>query len=237
MRMRLWRRRLTISAPRMAIRSAIPWPLRWLAVAVVLGLSAVVALWAFEFGRDVAGLDPLSGKALAQLREENERLRTELATVSAVANTADSLLTAERAAQAQLVAQIRRLEAESQSLKNELAFFGQLLTPGRGSEVAVRGLQARRSSATEVVWRTLLVQAAKHPAVFKGGIEVSYRGTLQGAAWTMTEPASQHPVSLGQSLKLEGRSVVPQGAVVKNITVRVMLGSATKSMLTADVVN
>jgi hypothetical protein len=237
MRMRLWRRRLTISAPRMAIHSAIPWPLRWLAVAVVLGLSAVAALWAFEFGRDVAGLDPLSGKELAQLREDNERLRTELATVSAIANTADSLLTAERAAQAQLVTQIRRLETESQSLKNELAFFGQLLTPGRGSEVAVRGLQARRTSPTEVVWRTLLVQAAKHPALFKGEIEVTYRGTLQGATWSMTEPGSQHPVSLGQSLKLEGRSAVPQGAVVKNITVRVMQGAVTKSLLAADVVN
>lgn len=237
MRMRLWRRRLTISAPRMAIRSAVPWPLRWLAVAVVLGLSAVVALWAFEFGRDVAGLDPLSGKALAQLREENGRLRAELSTLGAVANTADSLLTAERSAQAQLVAQIRRLEGENQSLKDELAFFGQLLTPNRESEIAVRGLQARRSAPTEVVWRTLLVQAAKRPALFKGEIEVIYRGTLQGVAWSMTEPASQHPISLVQSLKLEGRSAVPQGAVVKNITVRIVQGAATKSMLTADVVN
>ena len=57
MRWKLWRRRLTISAPRMAIRSAIPWPLRWLLGAVVLGLSAAVALWTFEKGREFAGLD------------------------------------------------------------------------------------------------------------------------------------------------------------------------------------
>ena len=55
MRLRLWRRRLTISAPRMAIRSALPWPLRWLLGGLVLGLSAALALWAFEFGREIAG--------------------------------------------------------------------------------------------------------------------------------------------------------------------------------------
>ena len=57
MRFRLLRRRLTISAPRVAIRSALPWPVRWLALAVVLGFCAAVALWAFEFGKSIAGLD------------------------------------------------------------------------------------------------------------------------------------------------------------------------------------
>ena len=46
MRFRLLRRRLTISAPRVAVRSALPWPLRWLMLAVVFGFCAAVALWA-----------------------------------------------------------------------------------------------------------------------------------------------------------------------------------------------
>lgn len=60
MRFRLLRRRLTISAPRVAIRSAMPWPLRWLVLALALGLSAATALWAFEFGKSIAGLEPTS---------------------------------------------------------------------------------------------------------------------------------------------------------------------------------
>ena len=47
MRFRLLRRRLTISAPRMAVRSAMPWPLRWVVVAIVLGFCAALGLWAF----------------------------------------------------------------------------------------------------------------------------------------------------------------------------------------------
>lgn len=50
MRFRLLRRRLTISAPRVAVRSALPWPLRWIMLAVVFGFCAAIALWAFEFG-------------------------------------------------------------------------------------------------------------------------------------------------------------------------------------------
>ena len=40
MRFRLLRRRLTISAPRVAVRNALPWPLRWLLAALLLGFSA-----------------------------------------------------------------------------------------------------------------------------------------------------------------------------------------------------
>ena len=36
MRFRLLRRRLTVSAPRMAVRSALPWPLRWFLLALML---------------------------------------------------------------------------------------------------------------------------------------------------------------------------------------------------------
>ena len=42
--MRLLLRRLTVSAPRMSVRSALPWPLRWIGAAVVLGLQTLFNL-------------------------------------------------------------------------------------------------------------------------------------------------------------------------------------------------
>ena len=67
MRWKLWRRRLSVSAPRMIVRSHLPWPLRWAVAAVVLGFSAAIALWAFEFGKDIAGLDRDAKAQVAQL--------------------------------------------------------------------------------------------------------------------------------------------------------------------------
>ena len=36
-------RRLTVSAPRMAVRSALPWPFRWAMLAIVAGFCAAIA--------------------------------------------------------------------------------------------------------------------------------------------------------------------------------------------------
>ena len=67
MKFRLIRRRLTISAPRMSVRSAMPWPLRWALAAIVFGFCAAIALWAFEFGKDIAGLERGAKEELADL--------------------------------------------------------------------------------------------------------------------------------------------------------------------------
>ncbi len=98
MRFRLLRRRLTVSAPRMAVRSALPWPLRWFLLALMLGFSAALALWAFEFGRSIAGLDAGSREELKHLRAEVQRLQDESQRHQALVDTSGSLLLAERTA-------------------------------------------------------------------------------------------------------------------------------------------
>ena len=86
MKFRLFRRRLTISSPRMAIRSALPWPLRWAMGAVMLGFSAAIALWTFELGLSIAGLDRDAKLELTKLREEVAALRAERDKSKSVAN-------------------------------------------------------------------------------------------------------------------------------------------------------
>ena len=102
MRWKLLRRRLSISAPRMIVRSHLPWPLRWVAVALVFGFSAALALWAFEFGKSIAGLDRDAKAELSLLRVEVAKLRDEREGAQSIANTAESLLKAEKVAQGHL---------------------------------------------------------------------------------------------------------------------------------------
>ena len=66
MRFKLLRRRLTISAPRMKVRSAMPWPLQWAAAAIVLGFCGAIGLWAFELGKELAGVDHDAREELAR---------------------------------------------------------------------------------------------------------------------------------------------------------------------------
>ena len=96
MRLKLLRRRLTISAPRMKVRSAMPWPLRWAGAAIVLGFCAAISLWAFELGKDIAGVETGAGQEVLRLREDIARLSAERERIQSLLNTSGSAITVER---------------------------------------------------------------------------------------------------------------------------------------------
>ncbi|MBL8387213.1 MAG: hypothetical protein JNK17_03160 [Hydrogenophaga sp.] len=232
MRLRLLRRRLTVSAPRVSIRSATPWPLRWLMAAVVLGFSGALALWAFEFGKDIAGLDRNAKVELEHLRAEVSQLREDLGKAQSIANTSDSLLTAEKAAQEQLVLQIRQLQADNQNLRTDLGFFERLI-PGTGSDaLSIRGLQIEKVGASQLRWQVLMIQAEKNAPEFKGQLDISFAGTVDGKPWAAQQAAAPENVTIRGYLRQEGLVDVPPQAVVKTVTAKILQGGAVKVLHT-----
>ena len=199
MRFRLLRRRLTISAPRMAIRSALPWPFRWAMLALVMGFCAAIGLWAFELGKDIAGLERGS-------REEMQRLRAELTTTQAelaaareardkaqsVANTADALVTTERASREGLLAQVKMLEQENRSLRDDLGFFEKLVPANGVDGLAIRGLQVEPLDGGRLKWQALVVQSGKNPSEFHGRLELTFSGVIW-PAWLYFWPPESPP--------------------------------------------
>lgn len=230
MRFRLLRRRLTVSAPRVSVRSTLPWPFRWLFGALMLGFSAALAVWAFEFGKDIAGLDRNAQQELAQLRREVQILRTDLSEAQMVANTSDSLLIAERSTQEQLTMQIRQLQADNELLRSDLGFFERLI-PGSGNDsLSIRGLQAERLSPTQLKWQVLMIQASKNAPDFKGALEVTLTGTLTGKPWVAKSAPAPQPVLIKGYLRMEGVVDVPAQAVVENVTAKILQGTSVRSM-------
>lgn len=221
MRWKLFRRRMSISAPRMIVRSHLPWPVRWAVLALAFGFSAALALWAFEFGKDIAGLERNAKEELVQLRAEVQRLRGDSERVQSIANTADSLLRTERATQDKLTQQLRQAEAEVMALKADLGFFERLL-PSSGEGLAVRGLQAELVQPGQLRYQLLLMQSGKTPAEFKGRYELQASGTLDGKPWTLALPAGPQAISLKQYARVEGHLDHPPAAVVKTVQVRVL---------------
>ena len=205
----------------MIVRSHLPWPLRWAVLALAFGFSAALALWAFEFGKDIAGLERPAKEELAQLRAESIRLRDERERAQSIANTADSLLKTERATLDKLTQQLRQAETEVMALKADLGFFERLL-PASGEGLAVRGLQAELVQPGQLRYQLLLMQSGKSPAEFKGRYELLVTGTLEGKPWTLAMPNGPQPISLRQYARVEGRLDHPADAVVKTVQVRVM---------------
>jgi hypothetical protein len=228
MRFRLLRRRLTISAPRMAVRSALPWPLRWAIAAIVLGFCAAISLWAFEFGKTIAGLESGAKEELVRLRADAEKMREERDKAQSVLNTSASLLTAEKAAQDRLAAQIRSLEAENRQLRDDLGFFEKLMPANGGEGVAIRGLQAEVVAGTQLKWQVLLIQPVKNAAEFHGKLEMKLSGTLDGKPWMMDVAGGQ--LQFRQYRRVDGMVDLPANAVVKNVSAKVVEGSMTRAM-------
>lgn len=237
MRFRLLRRRLTISAPRMSVRSATPWPLRWALVAIVLGFCAAIGLWAFEFGKDIAGIDGGRTEEVAQLRVELGVVRQQLSAMKderdkamSVANTSSTLLTAEKAAQERLSAQNKQLESENRSLRDDLGFFEKLIPTGGAESLAIRGLQADLQDGRQLKWQVLVIQPVKNAPEFNGRLELSFTGLQGGKPWSAPLPGGPQSLKFRQYGRLEGVFELPPQTVVKGISAKVMEGTVTKAI-------
>lgn len=237
MRLRLLLRRLTVSAPRMAVRSALPWPFRWVVLAIVFGFCAAIGLWAFEFGKVIAGLDRGTKGEVKQLRSELDATRAEMAILKAerdkaqlIANTADTLLTSDKVAHERLAAQNKLLEAESRSLRDDLVFFERLI-PAAGVEgIAIRGLQAELRNGHEIRWQVLAIQALKNPPEFNGRLELTFTGLLNGKPWTGILPGGAQSIKVKQYGRIEGVFEAPPQVVIKGLTAKILDGSVTKAV-------
>jgi hypothetical protein len=223
MRWKLIRRRLSISSPRMTVRSHLPWPLRWAAVAVMLGFSGAAALWAFEFGQELAGLDHGARAELDRLRGEVVELRADRDKAQSIANTAESLLKAEKVAQERLASQLRQAEADNISLKADLGFFERLLPATGGTEaVTIRGLQLEPAGAGRWRYQLLVMQSGRPLQAFEGRYELSLTGMRDGKPWSQPLAGGAQPLQVKQYTRVEGYIDTPPQAMVKTVELRVL---------------
>lgn len=236
MRFRLLRRRLTISAPRMSVRSALPWPFRWAIAAIVLGFCAAIGLWAFEFGKDIAGLDQGSKEEMLRLRTEVSSLRIELEKVNAerekaqsIANTAGTLVNVGKASEEKLASQVKQLEADNQLLRDDLGFFEKLIPSSGVDGVAIRGLQAELVNGKDLKWQALVIQATKNAVEFNGRLELTFSGLENGKPWTATLPGGPQTISVKQYGRLQGVFEVPAQVVVKSVVAKILDGNAVRA--------
>jgi hypothetical protein len=223
----------------MAVRSALPWPFRWAVLAIVFGFCAAIGLWAFEFGKDIAGLEAGSREQVLQLRGQVTALQAELSKTQeerdqaqSVANTAGTLVTAEKASKEQLVLQVKQFEAENRRLRDDLGFFEKLIPSTGTGSVAIRGLQAERQGGSAVRWQVLVIQANRNAAEFSGTLDITFAGQQNGRPWSSALPGGPQAITLKQYGRLEGVFELPPNVVLKSVSAKVLQGNEPKSTQT-----
>jgi hypothetical protein len=233
---KLLRRRLSISAPRMTIKTHIPWPLRALTATVVLSVSIALGWWAYEAGKRFAGIGPDLEAEAVQLRQQVQTLTRERDRLAEASNAVESRLNIERSTQEQLARQAKSLEIENASLKDDLAFFEGL----SGGAAAASGLAIKRfqiepdSVPHQMRYRILLVKGGKSGKDFSGDLQFVL--TLQQAGRTvmMTLPrqgddTNGYRISFRFYKRVQGTFEIPSDAVLKQAQARILENGAVRA--------
>jgi hypothetical protein len=226
------RKRFGIAAPRVAVHSPIPWYVRWLGVALLLGLSAAAAAWIYDAGRRYAGFDESEVQGeLSTTKRQLSAAQAELEQLRATANAADRRLAIERTAQQKLAQQIRVLEQENARVKEELATFESMLSSETRSGTVLTIYRFKVEPDVlpgEYRYHLLLVTPrSRRERDFNGRLElvVDLVDGGQNAMMTFPEPgdasASEFRLAFKYFRRVEGTFRVNPRARVENVQVRI----------------
>ena len=192
---RFWklRQRFGIAAPKVSVRTHIPWYLRWLGIAVLLAFSAVLAAWMYDAGRRISGFDRSEvEQELTAARSELGKVRDELERLRVIANAADSKVSIERTAQRKLAQQVRALEQDNARLREELAIFESMLSSETASAAPLSVLRFKVEPDLlpgEFRYRVLLLASGpRRGREFLGRIELVVSLTEGGRSAMITVP-------------------------------------------------
>ena len=222
------RQRFGISAPRMTVKTHVAWYWRMLGLVAVLSCSFALAAWVYDAGRRIAGFDRTEAEQeLSQLRESVGKLTEESASLRASVNASESKLQIERAAQTQLGRQVKALEDENARLKEDLAFFENLI-PGehRDNTLLINRFRAEPGALPgEFRYRLLLLQGGRRDKLFQGNLQLLVTLQQDGKDAIITLPeagaAPSYKISFKYFQRVEGTFRVAPGAQVKMVQVRI----------------
>ena len=239
MKARLLRQRLSVSAPKMTVRTHVPLVAK-IAIGVV---AAVVALgiggW---FARSEIAHTAFgdANPEVQRLAEENRALREERDRLLESSNTVDSSRAMDRSTIKGLGEQIARLEADNTRLKEDVAFF-EAATADRTSTaakdpggIAIRRFQVTQDRAAHTArYRILLTQDSKANREFTGSLQLALNVVQGGKAVTIAVPGEapqaaggpdggQYAVVFRSYKRLDGSFALPADAVLKSVQARIL---------------
>ncbi|HUD26276.1 MAG TPA: DUF6776 family protein [Burkholderiaceae bacterium] len=229
-----------MSAPRVTVRSTLPWPMRALLGFLAAALAAAAGVAIYEYGRDFAGPDR------RQLAAQIEQLTTQLRETAAerdrsdvLANAYEGELKVERAAQEQLMQQVKTLEDETTRLKEDLAFYDSLLPAGKSDKgIVIRSFRLQPDDeSSRMRFRLLIQQSGKADRDFVGSVQMEVRFTQKGGTFIYELPEADatpertkaFDLSFRHYQRLEGAFTLPSGAVAHSVLVRVVAAGETQT--------
>src|SRR3989449_4427016 len=239
-----FRQRFGISAPKMTVQTHVAWYWRWLGMLVFLSLALAVAAWLYDAGRRFAGFDRGELQSdLARIRDSMARLEAEAARLRSIANASESRLKIEQTAQVQLAAQVKVLEDENNRLKEDLAFFENLVpSERRGDKVSIHRFKVERDVLPgEYRYRLLVLQGGGLDREFHGSLQlvVGMHQACRDGAMIIADSADAGSAAFKLNVKyfrrVEGTFRVPAGARVRTVQARILENGSSEARASQNI--
>lgn len=226
------RQHFGISAPKMAVRTHLPWWSRGALLATLLVVIAGMWWWGFDFGQIFGGFNRKEiEQRLTTLEADVDKYRGEATELRARNSALESEQSMNRGTQEALTKQATELAGENAQLKEELAFLQKLVSDSSKTV----GLQIQRLTVEpdgEDMWRysVLVVRGGNPNDEFSGNVVL--QATLAAGAWAGAVPkiillpdddpatASTLTLKFKYYQRVEGRFRVPAGARVTGVSAR-----------------
>ncbi|NYT84056.1 DUF6776 family protein [Pollutimonas harenae] len=176
-----------------------------------------------------------------QLQSELDTRNSELEGARAKADALEGKLMVEESTRKGLEAGMQTLQSELGRVRDQLAFFDQLLPPGPKGSVSIRALEVERLGPT-LQYKVLLMRNAPDDALFTGSMQFMANGTQADGkeakiilkavmAPGMREPdtaaaeeavdVSKFSLSFDEFQRVNGLLDLPQGFVPNSVTLNV----------------
>ncbi|MDR1163519.1 MAG: hypothetical protein LBM17_06780 [Candidatus Accumulibacter sp.] len=235
-----FRRRFGINAPRVAVRTHVPWYWYALSLVVVFALALGVAMWLYEpdarfpaFNPD-ATLDEIAAlkKSVAELSEELNQLRV-------LSKTTESSFQIEHTLRQQLSSHMKQLEVENAALRQDLAFFETLMPSSMQTDEGIKVNHLRVEPGDipgEYRYRLLAVNSfGRQTKEIKGNLQLFVEVRQDGKDAIITIPPESEPVpqrfhfEIKYFYRFEGAFSLPEGAEIKSVEARLMQNGVVRA--------
>lgn len=243
--LRALKQRFGIAAPRVAVRTHVPWYWRWFAIVAVGVLAATIGWATYDPGRTFPRFWlSEADRALAELNQTIARQEQEIAELRMRTARAERQLAIEGGTYGDLVRQMKSLAEENAALKEDLAFFKTLMptSGGNGAVVINRFKVHQEALPGEYRYRLLLVQKGQREKEFRGSLQFVLNMLQNDKTVVLTLPpegerdAKEYQLNFRSFQRVEGTFRVAPDAIVKSLQVRVF-ENGSKTPKLAQTVN
>jgi hypothetical protein len=231
LKLRRFRRRFGITAPKVVVRSHLPW--RWLVLpALLLALTLGLLGWLVAQGNEAGALSV----EVEELRQQLMEQREELTLLRSTAGTGQNAVSIERATQQQLLGRIQGLEGQNAALKEDILLFERLIpVAGEGAVIRVENFRVVREASNRYRYRLLIAfQPDRQNPDFRGRLQLAIAYLHSGKERQLLLPerrdsSTEYLLEVKHFLRREGQFELPEGAVLQGVEARVLQGDTLKS--------